>query len=78
VVFQLLVVLMFGSAPAGMGYYASRGDCLAAAAAYRQAECKEVDGNAPIHGTCWGCMHGCTAAANLRICGTDPGPKDDE
>jgi hypothetical protein len=30
---------------------------------------------ANIYGTCWGCMHGCTAEDNIKICGTDPRPK---
>lgn len=73
-VFQLLVMFSLGSGPTGMGYYLQVEACQAAAAAYRKAECREVSGDRPIYGTCWGCMHGCTAAENIKICGTDPMP----
>ena len=73
-VFMLMAT--FAGAPAEMGIYNTQSACQAAAKDYSIAYCKPVDASRPIYGTCWGCMHGCTAEMNQAICGTDPRSKD--
>ncbi len=73
-IFALYVVFALGDPPARMGFYKTRETCQIAAGAYRQAECRPINGDMPIYGTCWACMHGCSAELNIQYCGIDPRP----
>lgn len=73
-IFTLFAILTVGDPQIIMGQYTTMSSCQAAAAAYANAHCKVVSTSATAYGTCWACMHGCTAEENIELCGSDPKP----
>lgn len=73
-IFLLMVVFAAGEPAQSVGKFLTAGACYEASKAYTNAHCKPVNGDGPIYGTCWACMHGCTAEENIQLCRTDPRP----
>jgi hypothetical protein len=72
VLYLYILSAVLGDRTVDLGVYRERGACEQAAQDYKSARCREVEDSAPVFGTCWGCMHGCTREQNIKVCGLDP------